>query len=450
MATIALLSCSKSKLPYKSKAKDLYSPSPWFRKAYDYAKQSEVDKIFILSTLYGLVPENKEIEPYEATLNNAFESERKAWADRIIVDLCKVADLENDTFVIIAGKRYYEYLLPHLKHVQLPLKGLSLGYWVPTLNQMLGESQGSLKEVKSVSYELHQLFNSLLRVQHPFKQAQIPMNGIYIMFEEGEKYQGMDRIVRVGINISQNRLRGRIRDHFFENKDKSIFRKNIGQAILNRDNDEYLNIWSYNPKMKDPPILEKADPDYQFMIEKRVSEYIRKSISFVFIPVEAKSDRLRFENAIVATLNKDPLFNPGITWLGRHSPKPEIRTSGLWLVQGLNGLPITAKEFEHIKKMSGIKMEYNSPPIIKSVSLLTERTFAEELNKILEQASHQGKEYADVISGDLHRLVGGYPGANHRMPTCCKVMYSYRKDTDEVLYAPPSGKGATLKIRYWL
>ncbi|MDR2590443.1 MAG: hypothetical protein LBC71_05605 [Oscillospiraceae bacterium] len=58
-------------------------------------------------------------------------------------------------------------------------------------------------------------------------------------------------------------------------------------------------------------------------------------------------------------------------------------------------------------------------------------------------------DYIDLVSGDIHRAVGGYPSKNHRMPICCEVMYSRMRSNDIILYAPPKGKGATLKIRYY-
>lgn len=76
--------------------------------------------------------------------------------------------------------------------------------------------------------------------------------------------------------------------------------------------------------------------------------------------------------------------------------------------------------------------------------------FREELTKILLDAKDQNKEYIDVISGDLHRKVGGYPSKDHKMPTCCAVMKSMMNLKDEIIYQPPKGRGATLHIRYYL
>ena len=78
----------------------------------------------------------------------------------------------------------------------------------------------------------------------------------------------------------------------------------------------------------------------------------------------------------------------------------------------------------------------------------TSDDFQKELDSIFAFA--EGKLLIAVVikSGDLHRLVGDYPGADHRMPICCAVMRKNMKNGDEVLSEPPSGAGATLTIKY--
>lgn len=75
--------------------------------------------------------------------------------------------------------------------------------------------------------ELHKIFNEMPR--YTWDQiSEIPFDsGIYIVFETGEKYHGMDRVVRVGTHRSPGRLRQRLTDHFVrENHDgSSIFEK---------------------------------------------------------------------------------------------------------------------------------------------------------------------------------------------------------------------------------
>jgi hypothetical protein len=53
------------------------------------------------------------------------------------------------------------------------------------------------------------------------------------------------------------------------------------------------------------------------------------------------------------------------------------------------------------------------------------RDFHNQLSGIKTAARQNGSAYVDVQSGNLHRIVGGYPDcprANHRMPVCCSVM----------------------------
>jgi hypothetical protein len=76
--------------------------------------------------------------------------------------------------------------------------------------------------------------------------------------------------------------------------------------------------------------------------------------------------------------------------------------------------------------------------------------FRQEIEKQKREARANGQKYVDIRSGDVHAIVGGYPGTNHRMPACCNVMYSMMGKNDGILNAPFKGKGASLKIRYYL
>lgn len=76
--------------------------------------------------------------------------------------------------------------------------------------------------------------------------------------------------------------------------------------------------------------------------------------------------------------------------------------------------------------------------------------FRKKIEEMLETARREGRDSVEICSGDVHREVGGYPSSNHRMASCCQVMYTIKKSTDIILYAPPKGKGASLRIRYFL
>ncbi|WP_273327775.1 hypothetical protein [Vallitalea guaymasensis] len=60
------------------------------------------------------------------------------------------------------------------------------------------------------------------------------------------------------------------------------------------------------------------------------------------------------------------------------------------------------------------------------------------------------KPFVSINSGDIHRKVGGYPSNNHRMKTCCEVMYSLMGENDNLVESPESGYGASLTIEYKL
>ena len=113
------------------------------------------------------------------------------------------------------------------------------------------ENALALKSQKMISIEekwklIHEAFLSLGRFKYPFDQSAIPLNGIYVFFEKGEVSHGHDRIVRVGTHKGDNLLRLRLKEHLVnENKDRSIFRKNIGRALLNRKNNiKMLEMWN--------------------------------------------------------------------------------------------------------------------------------------------------------------------------------------------------------------
>ncbi|HEY8572205.1 hypothetical protein [Phenylobacterium sp.] len=80
----------------------------------------------------------------------------------------------------------------------------------------------------------------------------------------------------------------------------------------------------------------------------------------------------------------------------------------------------------------------------------TAADFERALEGLLSSERAKGAAFVDVSAGELHRLVGGYPGRAHRMPTCCNVMRKRLQTGDLVLDEPQSGAGASLAIRYQL
>jgi len=158
MPTIALIQCTSKKKNYECKARELYSESPRFKLAYELASRM-ADRVYILSAKYGLIAEDEIIEPYNETLNDKTQHERKEWANQVLIDLRRIADLNNDQFIILAGEKYIDYLLPEISHYWQPLKGKSIGYWIPELQRLI-----ALEEEKDAVKAIHGLFNSLPRL----------------------------------------------------------------------------------------------------------------------------------------------------------------------------------------------------------------------------------------------------------------------------------------------
>ena len=205
--------------------------------------------------------------------------------------------------------------------------------------------------MSQICAKTHQLFNEINRHTFPFDEKTIPKNGIYILFEKGESAHGGDRIVRVGTHTGDDQLRSRLRQHFVaENKDRSIFRKNIGRALLAKVDDPFLEQWEWDlttraNKEKYLPLLDRNKQDE---IEKQVSAYIRNAFSFAVFEVKSKDQRLNLESKIISTVSLCDECRPSQNWLGLSSPKEKIRESGLWLVNELYKVPLEEDELEMI------------------------------------------------------------------------------------------------------
>lgn len=337
---VVLISCASKKLNVKSKAKELYV-SPLFKLNLKYAESLNPDKIFILSAKHGLLRLDEEVKPYDETLNKIRDFEIKIWADKVLNKLSLLSDLKKDEFIFLAGEKYRKHLLPGVRNFKIPLEGLGIGKQLKFLKE----------HTKNFCPSVHKLFNSLERHKFPFDKEKIPLNGVYILFQKGELAHSGDRIVRVGTHTGQNQLLSRLDQHFVnENKDRSIFRKNIGRALLNREKDPYLKVWELDLTTKESrgKFGDLVDKEKQDKIEKQVSEFIQDNFSFAVIKVDGKNERLSMESKVIFTLSLCKECTPSIGWLGLFSPKEKIRDSGLWLVNELYKEPLSEKDFAEL------------------------------------------------------------------------------------------------------
>jgi hypothetical protein len=80
----------------------------------------------------------------------------------------------------------------------------------------------------------------------------------------------------------------------------------------------------------------------------------------------------------------------------------------------------------------------------------TAEEFRDALFETMADALRAGHEYLEIDAGELHRRLGGYPGPDDRIPNYCHVMKAQVSTEwgDVILHDPPSGQGASLRIRY--
>ena len=140
------------------------------------------------------------------------------------------------------------------------------------------------------------------------------------------------RVVRVGSHTGANNLPNRLMEHMTKKKDRSIFRKNIGRALLNQAGDPFLKQWNWDlTKRKDRvrfgPLLDVAR---QEAVELKVSRHIEGNFTFAFVRIDDKTERLNFEKHAIATVAQCSHCGPSEPWLGNFSPVDPIRESGLW------------------------------------------------------------------------------------------------------------------------
>ena len=205
-----------------------------------------------------------------------------------------------------------------------------------------------------ICHRVHELFARLPKWGFPLDVGRIPQNGIYILFEKAEFAHEVDRIVRIGTHTGNNQLPSRLEQHFIkENKDRSIFRKNIGRAILNRDGDAFLVQWEIDLTTREAKERygEMVDRRKLQEVEKRVTEYIQGNFRFVVFRADDKPKRLRWESRIISTVSQCEECRPSKNWLGLHSPKVKIRESGLWLVNELYNQPLSESDFEALRTL---------------------------------------------------------------------------------------------------
>lgn len=215
---------------------------------------------------------------------------------------------------------------------------------------------------------LHELLERLPLIKFSSDASKpLPDSGIYFFYENGEYqvHSNGQRIVRVGTHTGNCNLAQRISSHYISDskiinlnpnrstpKDRSIFRKHIGRAVLKKENHHYLKTWEIDFTAKEN--REKYSGLRDIPLEKRIetecSRLLQSNFSFRAVIVKSKEERLQMERKLIGTLSGCPVCCASDGWLGRHSPREKIREGRLWNVNYLDSKGLT---YNDMQKMSG-------------------------------------------------------------------------------------------------
>ena len=194
----------------------------------------------------------------------------------------------------------------------------------------------------AVSASVHRILAALPARRFPISRRDVPPDGIYLLYEEGETVQiedqEFDRIVGVGTHSGEGRLARRLGIHASGDRRGSDLRLHLGSAFLAQANsaDPRLRTW----------LGEKRTPMPD--VEEAVSTLIRERFAVRCIPVSDRQERQELEQALTALLARNPVTPPSEGWLGRHAARREIRSSGLWNTQHFDAPQLNATQIARI------------------------------------------------------------------------------------------------------
>ncbi|MEM4720930.1 MAG: hypothetical protein QXT73_02545 [Candidatus Methanomethylicaceae archaeon] len=161
----------------------------------------------------------------------------------------------------------------------------------------------------------------------------LPLNGLYMFFEAGQKIiinsKDYNRIVRIGINERPDNFRNRIRGHYQGNIEGSVFRENVGWALLDLMGKNPISLYRTKREYKK---RNSGGP-----LEEEISDYFSKYLTFKAfrIPYSKLED---YEATLIGAFSiyyqyrilRGDLDLKGWLGLRTYSRQDKIKKSGLW------------------------------------------------------------------------------------------------------------------------
>jgi hypothetical protein len=338
--------CSKTKRSGPSKARDLYTSSR-FQTSVDIAELYQADYA-ILSGKHGLIEPDKILYPYDVDISNLELPRQAEWAASVLDDLKNKSSGKSIT--LLANGNYASIIDAHNRKLAspLPINFPLLGLDEYSVSNWLETSKKIALRVRDMQ-RLYILINSLQEAGKVFPlyklhEQKLPKQGVYLFIDKKElNLLGKPgRIVRIGTHAvssgSRSTLRNRLKTHLGAkdgtgNHRSSIFRLHVGQALFSSLRlSDYNKTWGADrPATSDLIVFERNH-------EKLVTEYLANLLVFT-IPVLDSASRFSLraliEKQIISLYSERflSLETPSYPWLGRHSPRTIIASSGLWNLQ---------------------------------------------------------------------------------------------------------------------
>lgn len=100
-----------------------------------------------MSAKYKLLHLDDIIEPYNLTLNDFKEKERKEWADEVIKRCEEEGIKKDDEIIFLVGNNYRKYLEKYFTNSSCPISNMTFGYILEFLSTEISKKLQNKKNI---------------------------------------------------------------------------------------------------------------------------------------------------------------------------------------------------------------------------------------------------------------------------------------------------------------
>lgn len=218
-------------------------------------------------------------------------------------------------------------------------------------------------EAREAALRIHRLLEPLPLRRNPFRERQlIPPAGLSFYYQKGEFVEigraRLPRIVRVGSGGRSGRLEeALIGHHGGASHNVSSFRLELGAALLKRSSPEHALLAPWERKTPPrPPEIKHEDYVRLQILERRISDLLEESFQWRTLGIADDAERKALEEGILVTLATAG-FPASSVWLGKHSPEPKIRETGLWNDKVPKGAVVTDDQLRRLEVLVGEELK---------------------------------------------------------------------------------------------